>query len=544
MPAIASGRIGWERAIERETVTRETHAWVRITTRCNNRCRFCLDADAQRMTSLSEASVTEEIKRGRQRGASKLILSGGEASIHPRFLEFVSLGARLGYSKIQVITNGRMFAYPKFLNSAVSVGLTELTVSVHGHDAATHDRLVGVPGAFDQAVAAIRQALRCLVVNIDVCLNRENISHLSELLERFIELGVREFDLLQLIPFGRAFEHFDELAYDISEAMPEIHRALALSRRADMQIWLNRFPPQYLEGFEYLIQDPWKIHDEVNGRKSELQHMIDTGEPLHCESPRRCQSCYMAGYCTALNLVRNRYVSGNAMLRVEAANVQSATTVGAVVAGYWIRARNAEQGYRALQALGKGKIWLNFDSYAGLDFSDLIGGISDQSIERVYVSEPKELERVLAVPGHFQVVAVLTHAIAAHLAMGSELPWSRVSVVAPAYQSLLDSMSAISNFNDLCQHIPVAVSVEGLPQCLALRPPHAPDIVVDSGSLTVAGVLDPLGFVHQYIADFAYAKSRRCAECIKFAECRGIHINFARAHGFGHLVPLVVRGAG
>ncbi|MDP7111173.1 MAG: radical SAM protein, partial [Myxococcota bacterium] len=59
---------------------------------CNNRCAFCLDSDAQDGTLASREEVEAELVRGRDQGAHRLILSGGEASIHPDFLHFVRRG--------------------------------------------------------------------------------------------------------------------------------------------------------------------------------------------------------------------------------------------------------------------------------------------------------------------------------------------------------------------------------------------------------------------------------------------------------------------
>ena len=38
--------------------------------------------------------------------------------MNPNFLDFVRLGKRAGYPKVQTVTNGRMFNYPDFLDRA------------------------------------------------------------------------------------------------------------------------------------------------------------------------------------------------------------------------------------------------------------------------------------------------------------------------------------------------------------------------------------------------------------------------------------------
>jgi phosphate transport system permease protein len=47
-----------------------------------------------------------QIVEGRKKGANRLILSGGEPTMHPNFLDFVKLGQSAGSPKIQTVPNG------------------------------------------------------------------------------------------------------------------------------------------------------------------------------------------------------------------------------------------------------------------------------------------------------------------------------------------------------------------------------------------------------------------------------------------------------
>src|SRR5262249_10602446 len=120
--------------------------------------------------------------------------------------------------------------------------------------------------------------------------------------DRFIALGVREFDLLHLIPFGDAWDekHRDTLVYDIDEAMPYVQAALEYSKRSDIHIWFNRFPPPYLENYEHLIQDPYKLNDEVRARYEEYELWPTREMPLSCREPERCHRCYLQNVCDTL----------------------------------------------------------------------------------------------------------------------------------------------------------------------------------------------------------------------------------------------------
>ncbi|SFF48282.1 Radical SAM superfamily enzyme, MoaA/NifB/PqqE/SkfB family, partial [Nannocystis exedens] len=310
-------------AVQHEEAAHERRNWVRLTFDCNDRCVFCLDAHTHNGTNRDREEIKAQILDGRRRGATRLILSGGEPTIHPNFVDFVRLGRRAGYRKIQTVTNGRMFAYPAFLRAALDAGLSEITFSIHGPNARIHDALVGTRGAFDEEVKGLRGALADgrPVVNIDVCVNRGNVKQLPELMATFTAMGVREFDLLHVIPFGRAYSEGREvLFYDLEAMRPYLLEAFAYARRPGIHVWLNRFPPQHLEGFEDLIQDPHKLIEEVRGRKEEYALLLEHDIPLDCRAPERCKHCYLQPLCDRLDDVRAD-LAGRAfeVLRVDAA---------------------------------------------------------------------------------------------------------------------------------------------------------------------------------------------------------------------------------
>jgi molybdenum cofactor biosynthesis enzyme MoaA len=86
------------RTLERERIANRPKHWVRLVTACNSKCLFCLDADTPRNVYLPEDEVQAELRRGiEQLGADKVILSGGEASLHPAFPALIRYAKVIGY---------------------------------------------------------------------------------------------------------------------------------------------------------------------------------------------------------------------------------------------------------------------------------------------------------------------------------------------------------------------------------------------------------------------------------------------------------------
>ncbi len=284
--------------IQRERAAQEKRCWVRLTRACNNHCLFCLDSDVHDGTMVPPHLVKEQIERGRAEGAERLILSGGEPTIHKNYLEFVEFGRKLGYGWIQTITNGRMFAYPRFAERAAAAGLREATFSMHGHTPRLHDRLVGVAGAFSQSMQGLKNLMQLgIVVNVDIVLNRDNLPHLDRIIEHFLERGVGEFDLLWPVPFGRAWRNRERMLWPKDARSEQLLRAIELARDRGAVVWTNRLPPQLLEGLEEFIQDPYKLHDEVRGRREQFEQWLSGGQPPFCRTQQRCRFCFMEQFC-------------------------------------------------------------------------------------------------------------------------------------------------------------------------------------------------------------------------------------------------------
>jgi len=291
----------------------EPRHWIRLTYACNNRCLFCLDGgnelpDGMPPEGVPFGDLAADMGRARAAGLRRIVLSGGEPTLHPRFPDIVGEASRLGFTHVQVITNGRRFCYPGFLDRCLREGLREATFSMHGHTAALHDRLVGTPGAFVQSLTGLLNALRRpeLIVSVDVVLNRLNIERLEEMLRFYIRLGVREFDLLQIIPFGRSWDTWGDLCCDLDEHAERFRAALELSRTVPgLHLWTNRLAARHLEGFESLIQAPEKIFDEIRGRGALFREFVERGTPLPCKG-ERCRFCFLEGYCADLDLLLAR----------------------------------------------------------------------------------------------------------------------------------------------------------------------------------------------------------------------------------------------
>lgn len=612
-----------DKIVEHEDAAHEKRNWVRLTFECNNRCVFCLDSDTHDGRMRDKDEVKQQILDGRRAGATRLILSGGEPTIHPNYVDFIRLGARAGYKKIQTVTNGRLFQYQDYLDRCLEAGLDEITFSLHGPNARVHDALVGVKGAFEQETAGLRRAVETRnrtgrpIVNVDIVINRANVKHLTEMLDLFMGWGVLEFDLLQVIPFGRAFtEGRTTLFYDLEEMQPYLRAAFEYTKKPGVHIWINRFPPPHLEGFEHLIQDPYKLNDEVRGRKEEYQKLLSTGEDLVCrEKDGRCRYCYLEQLCNQLYDVkaamdadafgrvridteaeRNRPVvfggdpaSAKRALHFGGPDVEEHGHEGANGAAAPADGKNggAKAQKRGLPIVSGGaatpsaaarslaerlraakvtraeivapdlararaaiaerpelvELELDLEHHDGLGAAIAQGTLDGRTVRSAVARTPAQAEALLALPAGFEVVVRLSQETAPWL-LGLETASPRLVLSQPTHEKLTESQTrdvALAPFFAAFRHR--EVPVEGVPACILGRAPRQEPSTLDAAMLDEGGALEVFRYTRRHIEAGYFTKALRCGTCAHTASCRGLHVNYVRAHGYGEMAPVASAGA-
>ncbi len=536
-----------EDMLERERVANQRKHWVRAVTACNSRCLFCLDSDTPRNLHLPFEEVCAELERGRSElSADKVIISGGEAALHPRFHDLIAHARAIGYSRVQTVTNGWMYAERAFFDAAVAAGLGEITFSLHGHTAALHDRLTRHEGSFARLVKGLVRAVRCpdLIVNVDVVINAQNVGVIDKIVELAISLGVQEFDLLSVIPQAAAYEHREELFYDPLEHADRLRKVFRLNRHPGFTIWTNRFPLPVLEGLEDLIQDPHKMLDEVNGRRFQVRRYLDGGQALDCRDPDRCEHCFIAPFCDSMDDAIAGLRNGlDVTLDVgrELGWLGRLGVDGGWLHGPRVAARLASVG--ALSELGEapGPMLVSFDDPAGLGAAHLPGSLD------LEVSTVEALQTVLGNPGQKparQVEILLTRHTAAWLLEHRDAVGGMLDVVSlhqPSWERMEEALeSDLADPAAFFRQLDLPIRVSGLPACLCPgarlteEPLRLPVSVFDSSTGRLA--INELARWH--VASRYRTKSTRCAGCAVTDRCEGLHVNMVRARGFALARPL------
>lgn len=530
--------------LQREDSVHEKRYWLKVTDACNNNCVFCLDADKRQQNRFEDFdTVAMKMRQAYHEGNQRLIISGGEASIHPRFLDIVQQGRDVGFCAIQTITNGRMFSYKRFADRAVSLGLSEVTFSIHGHTPELHDSQTRAEGSFLQAVRGIRNVLATgdCIVNIDVVVSRYNFRFLDAIIEKFTKLGIYEYDLLHVVPFGNAYLNRDSLFFEFEEAAEDIKRAFSLSKneRPPYHIWSNRFPPQYLEGNEALIQSPHKLYDEIYGRQEMFDRLCSGIEPT-C-FPQQCGRCFIRALCGKIQHHVACCADLSSIEHLSTTSIDDEFKDFLLDTDCLVSLRMPLTS-AATDILKSGRRLRDLE----LECLDGTPGTLLNSLEidpscvtlKWRRLDASQLERVVEYNVGRNVFVLSDDVATTLLAHPHLIEAARgVEFQIPTYERRSDALGGYRNVAEICERHR-EVQVRNGPPCLFSQSKYDRrqwchfDVIRDAPQLH----WDKL--VHRFIMDDYFVRSGRCLACLHSEDCDGLHINHVRSHGFRELNPV------
>ena len=130
-----------------------------LTEGCNLRCRHCMvGAKYQEKTgqhpTLMPDLFRHVLRQAKPLGLFSVKLGGGEPLLHPRFGEFLEISRRENIA-LNVETNA-VLCTPALANDLARCRLINLSVSLDGSDAGTHEWMRGVEGCYESAIRGIR----------------------------------------------------------------------------------------------------------------------------------------------------------------------------------------------------------------------------------------------------------------------------------------------------------------------------------------------------------------------------------------------------
>jgi hypothetical protein len=219
-------------------------AQIDLTNRCNMKCPICFaNANAQGFTwepdydeIVRQMRVLREMK---PTSATAIQFTGGEPTIHPDFLRIVTAASEMGFSHIQIATNGIKMADEDFARKARDAGLHTLYLQFDGVGEEPYRRTRNYPGIWQKKLAAIDNARKtgmkvCLVPMIVKTVNDDQVPEI-------LQFAIDNIDVISGISWqpvsftGRTdTEEIDKYRYTLGDLALDLGRYPGVEPMRDM----------------------------------------------------------------------------------------------------------------------------------------------------------------------------------------------------------------------------------------------------------------------------------------------------------------------
>ena len=248
-----------------------------LTYRCNNNCTHCYNARPRNHPELSTKDWKGILDHLWAIGVPHVVFTGGEPTLRDDLPDLIRHAENLGQIT-GLNTNGRRLKDPAFVQALVNAGLDHVQVTLESHDPSIHDVMVSAPGAWQDTLAGIRNALASrLFVMTNTTMLQINSPVMEQTLQFLGELGVPTIGLNALIYSGRGAQVGTGLP---ASALPDLLQlARASTERFNQRlIW---YTPT-----EYCHFDPVQMELGIKGCSAALYNMCiePDGAVLPCQS--------------------------------------------------------------------------------------------------------------------------------------------------------------------------------------------------------------------------------------------------------------------
>jgi His-Xaa-Ser system radical SAM maturase HxsC len=238
-----------------------------VTGACNNRCLMCPQPPVNHCSGYkAELSSLLDLM---DPSPEALGVTGGEPTCAFEDLLFLldKIAGVHQHCHIQLLTNGRLLAdYEKAKLLHASNRNITYCIPLYSDVSDIHDRLVGVPGAFDETLEGIGSLLR-LGAAIEIrmvmtALNYKRLPQWAEFLYRNMP-AIIHAAIMDMEPIGLAKTNFDMLWIDAGAYASELAAAVRTFKRQGIPVSLYNYPlcklPQVLRSYAVKSISGWKV---------------------------------------------------------------------------------------------------------------------------------------------------------------------------------------------------------------------------------------------------------------------------------------------
>ncbi len=223
-----------------------------ITARCNLKCRHCLyyTDDKPICKDLTLSQIRRIVDKISEDGRIKEIwLSGGEPMVRKDIFDIINYISSRGLTP-SLSSNGTLIR-KREAEKLYSSGIRYVHISIDGSEAATHDILRGVTGAFERTMHSAKVLRESgIMVGSSFMVTQDSIDQIEKMTEMAAKMDLSTLSFYLVEPLGRAAEQNFGNRTELKNRLYELSKSLQ-SEYKD-RAWRLEFPRLFEEKADVL----------------------------------------------------------------------------------------------------------------------------------------------------------------------------------------------------------------------------------------------------------------------------------------------------
>lgn len=262
---------------------------------CNNNCVFCVQAHNKRFANKNNEEIKISLRSAKKDGFQGVVFTGGEFTIREDSIELVAYAKQLGFSIIQIQTNGRMLSNVDYCKKMIKAGVNEFAPALHGPTAKIHNSLTRSSGSFQQTITGIknlRKLNQYIIVNsVIVKLNYKYAPDIATLL---CELGVNQFQFAFVHALGNAKTNISEMMPKKSEVIPYLKKGIDIAKKHGVFAMVEAVPFCFMQGYEKHVSELYIPQTRIEEQGRTIEDF--SVEKIKSKAKIKFEKCKMCKY--------------------------------------------------------------------------------------------------------------------------------------------------------------------------------------------------------------------------------------------------------
>jgi len=216
---------------------------LNVWDKCNNRCLMCTNPDWpwpawDGSCDYSYPAIIRRLEKAKEeiKLDDSIYLTGGEPTLHPRFLDILEYVSRhFPEQRVKLLTNGRKFFYKDFAQKVLATNNNfDICVSIYGPNIKIHDAITRSGGSFEQTTKGLENLLAYKkgghIFDIRFVISQLSYKHINQ----FLKMVKQRFPLIDRVILifweaeAQAVKNLEAVKVDYSQVRPYLEKSYPL----------------------------------------------------------------------------------------------------------------------------------------------------------------------------------------------------------------------------------------------------------------------------------------------------------------------------